>query len=74
MICPKCNSANVVPTDENNTVIGDYWVSYDCENCFSSFTITIKRANNSAHADSGKPADLQADSNAGNLSTSQAVA
>lgn len=34
----------------------------------------IHAAQHSAHADAGKSADLEADSNADNLSTSQAVA
>ncbi|MCO1498259.1 hypothetical protein, partial [Limosilactobacillus reuteri] len=59
--------------------IGEYLWFHDekfCSlGCFLKFVENwYKRAEHSAHSDAGKSADLEAESNADNLSTSQAVA
>lgn len=43
MNCPKCKSPNTVPVDENMTIIGDDWVSYDCDDCGNYFTKYYKQ-------------------------------
>lgn len=65
--CPKCGLQHrLVRHDTPETIVM-------CIQCGHKFAIK-DASQQSAHADAGKSADLQADSNADNLSTSQAVA